>query len=169
MKRITLLALVLLSMVPAVMGSREKAGAIKRTDCVKWIALVDPSLKADSTQPGTEAEILKAIECLLTCKGRKGQAAFGGVTRPDVSQMLPPATVEIAALFYISYLFEGRWDHADGVPLRDEQRINPPGSVRLAYASYARWFNQVRKLGLAEARGRHLSPLQGTRLSWYGN
>jgi hypothetical protein len=83
--------------------------------------------------------------------------------------MLPQATVELASLYYVSYLFTGNYQHGDGIALWDRKGvINPPGGVDTAYASYRAWFKKVKSVELAEARKQHLDPLEGTNLYWYG-
>jgi hypothetical protein len=160
---------VLLLSAIVVPGSRAQMLGKSGVECEKWIGLVDPELKGRARKPATDKEVMQAIQCLLTCRGNMKIAGFGGATRSEVSQSFPPATVELAALFYISYLFEGRWDHADGVALCDENSINPEGAISAAYGGYLKWFAQIRKLGIAEARRRHLSPLSGTGFQWYGS
>ena len=82
---------------------------------------------------------------------------------------LPQPTVEIMALYYISYLYEEDWEHAVGIALWDKHgKINPPGSVHAAYLAYRRWFRRVQSVGLQQARKEHLQPLQGTEIEWYG-
>ena len=82
---------------------------------------------------------------------------------------MPSASVEIAALYYISFLYTGLPDHADGIALQGaDGSLNPPGSVDIAYKAYREWFVQVKIMGLATARNRQLSPLKGTHLRWYG-
>lgn len=120
--------------------------------------------------PLTDAETLIAIECLLSARGDLSPARFGGATKQNVSQVLPPATIELAALYYISYLFSRDWQHASGVALWDDKgRINPSGAIPKAYSGYTKWLDRVKAKGLAESRVRRLNPLQGTGLRWYGN
>jgi len=116
----------------------------------------------------TEKEIFKAIECLLKCEGNKHPARFSGAITNYISKILPKASTDIAALYYISILFTGKWDHGDGVALWDREGvINPSGSVQKAYASYRKWFKKVKDLGLDEARRQKLDPLEKTNLHWY--
>jgi len=142
-------------------------------NCTKWMNKVVPDLGGgalleDSTP--SDQEIFEAISCLLQLQGDKRQARFGGVTRLEVSQILPTTTIELAALYYISYLYDGRWQHADGVALWNRNGvINPPGSVETAYMAYKKWFEKVKKIGLEAARKESLEPLKGTGLYWYGN
>lgn len=116
----------------------------------------------------TEKEIFEAIECLLKCEGNKNPARFSGAITSYISEILPEASTDIAALFYISVLFTGKWDHGDGVALWDREGvINPNDSVQKAYASYRKWFKKIKAHGLDEARRQKLDPLEKTNLHWY--
>ena len=55
--------------------------------------------------------MVQAIDCLLRLEGNKRKAEFTGATNPYTSQIFEAATVEVAALFYISHLFYQKWDH----------------------------------------------------------
>ena len=140
--------------------------------CKEWDKRVDPSLGPAGTTlaqiPG-DSEVLVAIDCFLKHQGNKNRARFGGATNPRTSQMLPDATIELASLYYISYLFTTDWQHGDGVAMWNREGvINPPGSIDAAYAAYAAWFKRVKSLGLSEARKQRLDPLKDTGLHWYG-
>lgn len=169
------------------------------SECDEWISKVDPDIttiekssKEDYTStldkentyviipdrtegflPDTTYtidQVTTAIECLLGCKGNKNPAKISGVTHAYVSEILPSATVELAALFYISYLYKANYTHADGIALKDKDgNINPPGSLEKAYASYEKWFKEVKEVGLQKAREMELDPLEGSGLIWYGN
>jgi hypothetical protein len=140
--------------------------------CGDWDKKVDASLGVSGVEADSlpsDRETMRAMACLLRHRGDKRPARFSGVTRPNVSQILPDATVELASLYYVTYLFSGNWQHADGVALWNRDgAINPPGSVDRAYASYIAWFKRVRSMGIAEARKQQLDPLKGTGLHWYG-
>ena len=140
--------------------------------CKEWDKRVDPSLGAAGVTlakiPG-DAEVLVAMQCLLRHQGNKRPARFGGVTKPEVSQLLPTPSVELASLYYISYLFTMDWEHGDGIALWNREGvINPSGSIDTAYLAYKTWFERVKSMGLAEARKQRLNPLEGTGLHWYG-
>jgi len=142
--------------------------------CEEWIKQVDESSGAttrhtinfDTTI--SEKQFNAAVECLLKCKGNKNPARFSGATSVYVSQILPTASVEIAALYYISVLFLKNWQHGDGIAIWNERGINPSGAMEIAYLSYEKWFKQVKEIGLSNARKINLNPLEGTDLSWYG-
>ncbi len=140
--------------------------------CRQWDQRVDPTLGKTGVELDrtiSDKEFVEAVACLLKHKGDHRLARFGGATNPGVSQILPGATIELAALYYISYIFTGNWHHADGVALWNEDGvINPPGAIERAYSSYAKWFKVVQSLGLSAARKKHLDPLEGTKLRWYG-
>lgn len=140
--------------------------------CEHWIKEVDPPLgktniDADSTLP--DNQIIEAITCLLKCEGNKNPARFSGATHVYISQIFPQATIEVAALYYITYLFTGRWDHADGIALCDNNgTINPPKSIETAYGKYIEWFQKVKSIGIKAAREQKLDPLAGSGIHWYG-
>jgi hypothetical protein len=156
----------------AVVGAMCEAGYARTADCQVWNGEVDPNFLGKATAhsaPLSDKEVLLAMDCLLRNQGNRGNAVISGVTRDEVSQMLPQATVELASLYYVSYLFTGNYQHGDGIALWDRKGvINPPGGVETAYASYRAWFKKVKSVGLAEARKQHLDPLEGTNLYWYG-
>lgn len=145
--------------------------------CSFWVSQVDPSagLSEDYRDAATdmrrlsEEEVLHAIRCLLTLEGNRSPARFSGATNSSISQVFDEhATVEVAALFYISFLFYGEWDHADAVALEDgDGRINSPEAISEAYKKYRDWFHQVESVGLDRARKSKLDPLRGSSIRWY--
>jgi hypothetical protein len=145
---------------------KESAG------CYYWQSKVDAGLvspaddkKVDETDPRI---ILDGIDCLLQMESNRNPAKFSGATNPYVSQIFQPATVEVAALYYISYLYYQKWDHADAIALRSENgEINSPKAIQRAYKSYRKWFEEVRKIGLAKAREMKLDPLKDAKVRWY--
>ena len=146
---------------------------LTKMDCTTWISKIDQSYGDTGillTSIPTDQEVVEAISCLLHLKGDKRPARFSGVTSTNVSQMLPKATIELAALYYISYLYDGQWQHADGVALWNRKgEINLPGSIEKAYGAYEEWFSIVKTIGINTAKNRHMDPLKGTNLYWYGN
>jgi len=119
-------------------------------------------------QNPSDEEVITAISCLLKNRGDHREARFGGVARIDISQHLPTASIELASLYYISYLYKQQWQHADGIALWNRKgEINPPGSVEAAF--HKRWFARVKEIGVRAARKEHLDPLKETGLFWYGN
>ena len=141
--------------------------------CRSWTSTVDPSV--DGPEPNksieklTNEEKIQAIACLMTLKGQKGKARFGGATRLDVSQMVPECSVEVGALFYIGYIYYGRWDYCEGIALISEKSgWNSPGDIAKAWGSYEKWFSEVKKIGIDAALARHLDPLAYTPgVHWY--
>jgi hypothetical protein len=100
--------------------------------------------------------------------GHTERSRITGATRFDISTILPPASVEIAGLYYASFLYTGKWDHGKGIALVSGGKIvGDPRSVKRAYSSYRSWFKRVKRIGIARAREANLQPLSGTELSWY--
>lgn len=140
--------------------------------CQYWQSKVDaevePPVGVRKVDEANQQTIIDGIECLLQMEGNKHSAKFSGATRPDVSQLFKPATAEVAALYYISFLYYQKWDHADAVALRDENgEIDKPEAVSQAYESYKKWFEQVKRVGLSKAREMKLRPLADTKIHWY--
>lgn len=140
--------------------------------CLLWRSKVDSTLVRLQEPPGADEKsdqsVMEGIECLLSLEGNRNRAKFSGVTRPEVSQNFKPATVEVAALYYVSFLYTGKWDHADAIAIVDNNREpNAAETVRRAYVAYRKWFQRVKKIGLAEARKIGLDPLKGKGVRWY--
>jgi hypothetical protein len=114
----------------------------------------------------TDEEVMAAIGCLLKCKGNKSPSGISGVTTIYFSEFYPDASIEVAALYYISYLYKANPTHAIGIALRKDGKFNPPGAVELAYKYYEKWFEKVKEIGLAKARELKLEPLEGSGISW---
>jgi len=146
--------------------------AVSNRSCSEWDKKVDPSLGTAAflvNRPLGDDETLSAIGCLLRHQHDERPANFSGSTRPEVSQFFPDATIELASLYYISYLYTGNWLHGDAIALWNEGgEISPPGATITAYNAYDQWFKRVKTGGLASARKEHLDPLAGTGLAWYG-
>ena len=145
------------------------AANAKAEVCNYWLARVDSNTEVDyEIEEENPKKILEGINCLLRLEGNKSEGLFSGATNFNVSEIFPPATVEICALYYISYLFNSDWTHANGIALyRKNGEINSDKSVRKAFVSYRRWFKKVKQLGLNEARKQKLNPLAGSGISWY--
>ena len=115
-------------------------------------------------------QIIKGMECLLKLKGDKSPGSLSGATHNGVSQLLPSAAVEVTALHYITYLFYGRYDYANGVALHEEDKplvLNSNKVVKKAYKSYKKWFKKVKKIGIKKAKELKLDPLEGSGITWY--
>jgi hypothetical protein len=140
--------------------------------CKYWLSRIDSNVKqTDQFKRVDESNIENIIvgaECLLALEGNKNRARFSGATRHDVSQLFAPATVDIAALYYISFLFTQKWDHADAVAIVDKEgRINTDESIKEAFQAYREWFKEVKKLGIHKARERGIDPFAGKNIRWY--
>ena len=97
----------------------------------------------------SEREVIEAIGCLLQLGRDQRPARFGDATTVDVSQILPSATIELAALYYISHVYDGDWQHAGGVARWNGKGVmNPPGSNETAHAAYRKWFQRVKAIGI---------------------
>lgn len=151
-----------------ILGTSE----IMSQDCSYWHKSVGvknlkyAGSKIDEKNP---VKIIEGIECLLKLEGNQSRGAFSGATNFQVSELLPPSTVEICALYYISWLFYENYEHASGVALVDESnlRLNSKKSIMMAYTSYRNWFETVKEIGLEEARKQNLDPLKGSGVRWY--
>lgn len=156
--------------------AQNKSNQVKNSACLKWQTQVDPSFQRIEIDESTlsDAQIQEGMECLLALKGKTNKARFTGTTRfnPSSSQgyklSKKAATVEIAALYYISYLFYNNWEHAGAVALYDEDtgEVNSEKNIGRAYKSYQEWFKKIIKIGLEEARKQKLDPLDGSDISW---
>ena len=122
------------------------------------------------------AEKMEAIECLLGEDHDLRPAAFGGSVRLEVSQTFAIPTANLAALYAISYIYSGHYDHAAAVALRGDDAsftdsngnyVTKASAIQKAYKAYRAWFVKVREMGLASAQKSGLQPLEGTGLSWY--
>jgi hypothetical protein len=163
---------ILLAILITGVGSLDAQPANHPDSCDSWVNMLDQS---KPERPGlwnsmlSNIETIDAIECLLHAQGNRHEARIGGVTHYNLSQTMPTASVEIAALYYISFLFTGLPDHADGIALQGaDGSLNPPGSIDVAYKAYREWFVGAKIMGLETARTLQLSPLKSTNLSWYG-
>ncbi len=111
---------------------------------------------------------MDGIECLLNLEGNKNAAKFSGANKPYISQIFKQATVEVAALYYISYLYTQKWDHADAIFLaNDNEEAEEAETTRRAYEAYRVWYKEVKKVGIVKAREKRLNPLKGTGIRWY--
>jgi hypothetical protein len=140
--------------------------------CQYWQSKVDselePSPDVQEVDEANRQDILGGIKCLLQMEGNKHPARFSGATNYAVSQTFSHATADVAALYYISYLYYQKWDHADAIALQDEHgEINSPKAIHSAYESYRKWFEVVRKIGLSKARDLRLDPLKDAKVKWY--
>jgi len=145
-------------------------GQSGKIQCKSWQGRIEAGkpLNLSGATGKTPEEIYHGISCLLDLKGHSEESSLSGATRPDVSQRFGTTSVEVAALYYISYLFYEEWGHANAPFLRDKKgRLNSPEAVDEAYCAYESWFTKVKKVGLDEARKQELDPLTGSSVKWY--
>ncbi len=139
--------------------------------CQYWQAQADATLPRP-TAPDPDLTdstvVMTGIDCLLKMEGNKNRAFFSGAVSLYVSQSFENTPADVAALFYISYLYHQKWNHADAVALRGaDGAVNTPEVVSAAYRGYKKWFTEVKRVGLAKAREMKLDPLKGTKVRWY--
>lgn len=128
----------------------------------------EPLPKLTTLDEHNQENILEGINILLSFRGDQKRAKFCGATRMDVNTPDKPCTVELAALFYISYLYYEKWDHAYGVALLDKAgNMNTPEILSKAYCYYQEWFDEVKKVGIVKARELHIEPLRGKDITWF--
>jgi len=143
------------------------------SECGVWQSLIDSSVEQPRPKfifdVSSEQDVMAGIGCLLRLEGNKSPARFGGALNPGVSQTFDKTTTEVAALFYVSYLFKKKFNHANAVALTDSRtgKVNSPESVKSAFSGYRKWFEKVMAIGLEEARKQELDPLDGTGVKWY--
>lgn len=160
--------------------------------CKKWRVRIDPGLtpvkepmpaKYESPTPRafsitsavsvktesiTENDFFEAAECLLKFKGNTNDSKIVGATRPDTSQTFGAASIEVAALYYISYLYREKWGHAGAAVLVDDyMELGAKEIISKAYESYEKWVKKVKEVGLDEARKQNLDPLAQSGIQWY--
>jgi hypothetical protein len=145
-------------------------------DCSKWQSKVDSSIVYSGVIPKpselTPDEKMKAISCLFYMEGRKCEGQLFGVTKFNISQILPRASIEIGALYYIRSIYYGKWDHCNGVAIVDSNRdMNKDEAVAKVYESYKKWFEKVKQIGLKKALEMGLDPMDDCldAIWWYGN
>ncbi len=115
--------------------------------------------------------------CLLSLEENTQGASFSGATWAGVSELFAfPTPINLAVLYYISYLYTGNWKHGSAIALwgpgADSSDthgfyVTRQEAVHKAYASYRWWYKEVKRVGLAGAREQKLDPLEGTGTSWY--
>lgn len=155
---------------PAILKAQEKN--IKPASvCQYWQSKVDPTVKitaATSSFNEEQLTILPAIECLLKLKGKTYRSVYNsGTVGYHLSTRFPAPSVELAALYYVSYLFYQDWRHAGAIALFDKNgKMNSKRIIRQAYKAYAAWFEKIKKAGLDKSREQNINPLAGTDIFW---
>lgn len=144
----------------------------KLNRCSFWQSEVDSSLTQSDIiikpKKLTDAEIFTAIDCLLKLEGNKNKALFSGATGLEASSVPQFTAAEVAALYYISFLYYEKFDHASVVALNDGSgEFSTQTAITEAYQSYRKWFEEVKKIGIKKARKRKLDPLAYTKVRWY--
>lgn len=155
----------------AVVAEGRTRTASQSLSCEYWWSKADENMpRAKEADPDLSDPhvVMAGIECLLKMKGNKHPARFSGAISLTVSQIFENTTADVAALYYISYLFYEKWDHADAVALRGRDGdFNTPRIIAEAHKSYERWFQEVKGIGLTKAREQKLNPLKYSQLRWY--
>jgi len=133
-------------------GALMQASPSLPNEKANWTWLVDPSV---ATKPHrnltalSEEEKIQIIECMLSLEGRKECARISGATSFRQSFAPPPSSIEVAALFFIDYIYHGKWDFCNGIALVDENgQYNTGKSIVSAFAAHRRWFGLIKKFGL---------------------
>lgn len=163
------LLLVCLSFV--VFMSNDLLAQNKNPTCADWHSKVDfnkPLVLVNSENKSQE-EIFFAVKCLLQLEGKKEESNVAGASSGRVSTFFGATSVEVAALYYVSYLFYQKWDHSDAPFLVNQRnsKLNSDKVVSKAYKAYKKWFEKVREIGLEDARKQKLAPLEGSGVRWY--
>lgn len=151
----------------------EAKGSVREWASAVYAEAYDP----DQVAALTDEQVIAAIGCLFQLENDNRHTRFGGGPRViEVSQLFGPAPVNLAALLYISYLFTRNLNLFTAVALRGPGAesdwsqglyATSDEAISRAYASYHRWYEEVKRTGLARARDQNLNPLEGTGLSWY--
>ena len=182
---------VFLSIVFGLLTGCRSARPESDPECLRWRALVDPNVEYSRQEDAlsksgpaqdlfaispdlrdvsvlSDDEVLSAIRCLLSFQGERGEARYWGATDIRSSAITGPCDIEVAALYYVSYLFTGDWIHGTNVALIDRRgHVNDAADIRTAFRAYRRWFATVEKIGLNRARKDGLDPLEGSGVHWY--
>lgn len=152
-------------------GSRKSIMSNK--GCEVWQAKIDPKIESSDIEswsnPKDDRVIVEAIGCLLKLKGIKRHSVFptaGTSIENSISHSAP--SVEIAALYYISYIYYQKWDHGFAMILVDKSgKHNSKESIKIAYKAYSVWYKKLQKEGTSKMREIKYDPLDGTDIHWY--
>jgi hypothetical protein len=167
--------LLLLPIIYGGQSSRDMQASSKskpQHTCLYWQSRVDPGIRFPEGEriPDTrdEQQRLKGIECLLELEGNENPSSIKGATNPRTSQTFGGTPVDVAALYYASYSYYEKWNHAQAAVLVDERpKEDQKCRVRRAYDAYRKWYGEVKKIGLNKAREARLDPLDGSGIRWY--
>ena len=158
-----------LSVVTAMDVLGQNTGTSK-LECSYWRSFVDPTMESrEKWDSLSEEQALEGIQCYLAMKGEDKPSRFDFANVGyHTSRRLPGPSIETAALYYVSYIFFENWNHAGAMTLVDKSGTASVKKLnRIAFRSYKAWFQNIRVIGLSEARKRKLNPLEGTGISWY--
>lgn len=173
--RLFVIALALISALAVSASGQSPACQYWRSRVDIYTHITDLSEIVDQNKP---ENIVPAITCLLEFEGNKNMAAFGrdpsprltGPSQGPTSIFSTPITAEVAALYFISYLYYQKWDHASLVVLvnRDDSREleSSDENVRKAYGYYREWFERVKAIGIVKARELKIEPLKDKDVRW---
>ena len=94
-------------------SARRDPKPTQKVDCAYWLSLIDGTVeriaeRIDELEADTAT---KGIVCLLSFHGNKNPARFSGALRNDISRTFPDTPAEVAALYYVSYLFHQRFEN----------------------------------------------------------
>ena len=171
MKRKRQYYLLLVCLSFAVFMSDDSFAQSKNLTCADWHSKVDfnKPLVLVSPENKSQEDIFFAVNCLLQLEGKKEESNVAGASSGRVSNFFGATSVEVAALYYVSYLFYQKWDHADAPFLVNQRnrKLNSDKTVSKAYKAYKKWFERVREIGLEEARKQKLDPLADSGVEWY--
>lgn len=166
-----LIAILVIGMSLSCGSLRHYKSSNQENRCEYWKSKIDPSLPLMGKglwELPIDEESISAIECLLQLEGRREPANIGGVTRFDVSKIIENQSIEIAALYYITFIYSKKWDHASAIAIvAANGEINTPDIINKAFLAYKEWFKTVKIIGLEKARRQKLEPLKDTDLHWY--
>lgn len=147
------------------------ADRLSGADCEYWQSKVDANMRlmgARLDELPSDVDAPQAIRCLLQLKGQTMASRFGGATRFDVSEVGGATPMDVAALYYMTFIYTRVWDHADAIMIDGPKGVNSRRTVNEAFRAFEAWSKTVDRLGIAEVRVRGLHPLRGTQLHWYG-
>lgn len=143
----------------------------KAISCEVWqdqLVRTEGLLTKENIDFDNEREMFNAFECLLKLEKNKSASMMGGATRLDVSDTTGFVSIEVAALYYVSYLFWKDWEHARLMALTDGSgKRNDVETVEIAFKSYNDWFKRIKEIGLKKAREKKIDPLAGSGVRWY--
>jgi hypothetical protein len=146
-----------------------------REALAEWDSL-EPSDPDNVTALSDEQEVA-AIGCLLNLETDTRPSKLDNPVWLGVSELFVDAPVNLAALYYISYLYTGNMKHSYAVALTGPDAMDKTvhwkyattqRAIHIAYKAYRLWYAKVKEVGLVQARASKLSPLAGTGLAWYG-